>query len=374
MVFQIGIGPNNRKSVYFDATVADGVACFSVYNHMFIPAHFGDPQAEYAALMTGVAMWDVAAQRQVEIAGPDAARLIQYLTTRDMRGTKVGQGRYVPICNHAGRLINDPVLLKLGDARFWLSIADSDIELWASAIAAERGFDVEVHEPDVSPLAIQGPKAERVVADLFGDWVRELKYFGFRQTELRGIPLVLARSGWSKQGGFELYLQDGTRGAELWQMVKAAGAPYGIRPGAPNDLERIESGLVSYGADGRLQVNPCNPFEIGLGALVDFDKPEDFVGREALLRLHREGAARRRVSYVIDGAPIQGFEHGLPVLTGQGTPVGVLSEAVYSQRFSANIGVGMISTQMDEATGESLYVEMAEGRRRVDTRAGFGAG
>ena len=160
MTFQIGIGPNNRKSAYFDATVAEGVACFSVYNHMFIPAHYGDPEGEYDALMNGVAMWDVAAQRQVELSGPDAARLIQYLTTRDMSNTRIGQGRYVPMCDHQGRLINDPVLLMLAQDRYWLSIADSDIALWASAIAAERGWDVTVAEPDVSPLAVQGPKAE----------------------------------------------------------------------------------------------------------------------------------------------------------------------------------------------------------------------
>ena len=212
MTFQIGIGPNNRKSAYFDATVAEGVACFSVYNHMFIPAHYGDPEGEYDALMNGVAMWDVAAQRQVELSGPDAARLIQDLTTRDMSKTRIGQGRYVPMCDHQGRLINDPVLLMLAQDRYWLSIADSDIALWASAIAAERGWDVTVVEPDVSPLAVQGPKAEAVITALFGDWVRDLRYFGFKQTQLGDIPLVLARSGWSKQGGFELYLQDSSRG------------------------------------------------------------------------------------------------------------------------------------------------------------------
>ena len=226
MAFEIGIGPNNRKSVYFDATVADGVACFSVYNHMLIPAHFGSPHAEYDSLMNGVTMWDVAAQRQVEVSGPDAARLIQYLTTRDIGTSKIGQGRYVPICNHQGQLINDPVLLRLAADRFWLSIADSDIELWASAIAAERKWDVQVIEPDVSPLAIQGPLAKELVADLFGDWVKELTYFGFKQTELQGIPLVLARSGWSKQGGYELYLQDGARGVELWNIVKSKGAAF----------------------------------------------------------------------------------------------------------------------------------------------------
>jgi aminomethyltransferase len=366
LTLQIGIGPNNRKSVFFDATLADGVACFSVYNHMYIPAHFGDPQAEYDALMTGVTMWDVAAQRQVEITGPDAAALIQYLTTRDMRQTKIGQGRYVPICDHAGNLINDPVLLMLEPDRYWLSIADSDIALWASAIAAERGMDVLVHEPDVSPLAIQGPKAEDVTADLFGEWVRELKYFGFQQVELNGIPLVLARSGWSKQGGFELYLLDGTRGGELWQCVKEAGAAYGIRPGAPNDLERIESGLVSYGADGRLQVNPCNPFEISLGKLVDFDKG-DFVGKAALLRIQAEGVKRHRVGYVISGHPIVHFGHPVEVRNTAGEACGILSEAVYSTRFNATIGVGMIATSLPEGL-QGLQVLLNGEARRLDIR------
>ncbi|SFA73057.1 aminomethyltransferase [Poseidonocella pacifica] len=365
MNFQIGIGPNIRKSVYFDATVADGVAGFSVYNHMYIPAHFGNPEAEYDSLMNGVAMWDVAAQRQIEISGPDAGRLIQFLTTRDMSKTKIGQGRYVPICNHAGRLINDPVALMVAPDRYWLSIADSDIELWASAIAAERGMDVQVSEADVSPLAIQGPKAEALAVDLFGEWVTSLKYFGFKETSLRGIPLILARSGWSKQGGFELYLLDGSRGGDLWSIVKAAGERYGIRPGAPNDQERIESGLVSYGADGRLQTNPCNPFEISLGKLVDFDQPDDFVGRAALLKIKTEGPRRRRVGFRVSGAPIRSCQSSVAVQTADGETVGILSESIYSSRFSCNVGVGMIASEIgDDAT--DLSVTLGGESRQLD--------
>lgn len=367
MTFHIGIGSNNRKSPYFDATVADGVACFSVYNHMYIPAHFGDPTAEYESLINGVVMWDVAAQRQVEIAGPDAAHLIQYLTTRDMAKTRPGQGRYVPLCNHKGQLINDPVLLMLAENRYWLSIADSDIELWASAIAAERGWEVQVYEPDVSPLAIQGPKAEAVAAALFGDWVRGLKYFGFAETELNGIPLVLARSGWSKQGGFELYLRDGRCGSDLWAMVKAAGAPFGIRPGAPNDIERIESGLVSYGADGRLQVNPCNPFEIGLGDLVDFNKPGDFIGKAALQRIAASGPHRHRAAFVIEGAPLGGCEHGRNITDLDGNMVGLLSEYVYSPRFSCNLGVGMVANA-EWGAGRDHYVHIDGEPRKIKLR------
>ncbi len=251
MSFEIAVGCNVRKSPYFDATVADGVRSFSIYNHMYAPSHFGDPAGEYQALVTGVVLWDVSCERQVQLAGPDAERLARYLTTREIGGMAVGQGKYVPLCDHQGHLINDPVLQKLADDCFWLSIADSDILLWAQAIAAERGLDVQVTEPDASPLAVQGPRAEDVVAGLFGDWVRQLKYFWFRETELDGIPILLARSGWSKQGGFELYLRDARRGGDLYWRVKEAGAPYGIVSSAPSDIERVESGLLSYGADAR---------------------------------------------------------------------------------------------------------------------------
>jgi glycine cleavage system aminomethyltransferase T len=347
MSFSLGIGSNIRKSPYFDATVADGVQSFSVYNHMYLPAHFGDPQGEYERLINGVAMWDVGAQRQVELQGPDAAQLVQYLCTRDVSGTAIGQGRYVPICNHDGNLINDPVLLKLSEDQFWLSIADSDIELWAGAIAAERGLDVRVFEPDVSPLAVQGPKAAELIAQLLGEWTQDLKYFWFRESSLQGIPLVLARSGWSKQGGFELYLRDGTRGRELWDIVKTAGAAFDIGPGAPNDAERLESGLLSYGADARLQTCPANPFELGLGKLVDLDGADDFIGKTALLKIKAAGIKRRLCGFVIQGDPVKASEHRVPVMQND-TVVGSISEMAYSSRLEKNIGIGLLSSEIDD--------------------------
>ncbi len=350
MSFAIGIGSNIRKSPYYEATLADGVACFSVYNHMYIPAHFGDPEAEYNRLIQGVAMWDVAAQRQVEIAGSDALALLDYLTPRDLTTTQVGQGRYVPLCDHAGHLINDPVLLKLSETRFWLSIADSDIELWAKAIAAERGLSVNVFEPDVSPMAVQGPKAEDLIADLFGDWVRDIRYFWFRETELQGIPVVLARSGWSKQGGFELYLTDASKGGALWDKVKQAGAKFGIGPGAPNDIERIESGLLSYGADARHLGYPANPFELGLGKLVDLNSGKDFIGREALLQVKKDGPARQFTGFDISGTPITASQHPTP-LTCNDRDVGVITEMVFSPRLNRNIGLGLLTAQSDDDLG-----------------------
>ncbi len=367
MSFSIGIGPNIRKSPYFDATVADGVKSFSVYNHMYLPAHFGDPDAEYERLVNGVAMWDVGAQRQVEIGGADAEQLVDYLCARDVTAARVGQGRYVPICNHDGILINDPVLLRLSADRFWLSIADSDIELWSRAIAAERGLDVDIHEPDVSPLAVQGPKAPAVIEKLFGDWIHGLGYFGFRETELDDIPLVLARSGWSKQGGFELYLRDADRGGELWQRVKTAGAAQGIGPGAPNDIERIESGLLSYGADCRLQVDPADPFELGLEAFLDLDGERNFIGKSALAEIAARGPARRRVGFLVDGDPVSGSEHSMPVLRS-GKRVGSLNEVAYSPRLGRNIGIGLLARDIPDSAPD-LEVELSDGPRRLEVAA-----
>jgi glycine cleavage system aminomethyltransferase T len=329
MTHHIGIGPNLRKSAYFDATVRDGVRSFSVYNHMLIPGHFGEPEAEYDRLMRGVAMWDVGAQRQVQLQGRDSGKLAQYLTPRNLSKTKIGQGRYVPLCDHDGWLINDPVLLKLDEDRYWLSAADSDIHLWAA---------------DVSPLAIQGPLAEDVVAKLFGEHIRDFKYFGFAQTELDGIALVLARSGWSKQGGFELYLQDSDHGTTLWDKVKAAGQDFGIGPGAPNDTERLESGLISYGADMRLQTHRANPFEMGMGALVDLTGGHDFVGKHALAQVAKAGAKRTRVGLVIKGTPTPPG-HQVPLLFN-GAEVGFVSEFAYSKRVDQTIGVGLMRADL----------------------------
>jgi aminomethyltransferase len=336
-----GITPSARlrPSPFYEATLAEGVTAFTTYNRMLMPTGFGHPAEELRRLMEGVSMWDVAVERQVELRGRDAARLAQILSPRDLSNCQVGQGKYVPLCNHAGTLINDPILLKLSDDRYWFSIADSNIWFWAHAIAAERGLDVAVGEPDVSPLAIQGPLAAQVVAALFGDWIRDLKYFWFRETSLDGIPLVLARSGWSKQGGFELYLRDGTQGTRLWNLVKDAGRPFGIGPGYPNVVERIESGLLSYGGDSD---DTTNPFEVRLGKYIDLHVPDDVVGIQALRRIHAQGPRRHQLGAVLEGAeptPLLFHWHGI---FRNGRRVGDLTNCVWSPRKAANIGFALI--------------------------------
>jgi aminomethyltransferase len=337
-----GITPSARlrPSPFYEATLAEGVCAFTTYNHMLMPTSYGKPLEEYWRLINGVSQWDVAVERQVQLRGPDAGRLAQILAPRDLSKCKVGQGKYVPLVNHQGVLINDPICLKLADDLYWLSIADSNIWFWASAIAAERGLRVEVSEPDVSPMAIQGPKAEDVVAHLCGDWVRGLKYFWFREFDLNGIPLVVARSGWSKQGGFELYLRDGSQGTKLWNLVKEAGQPWGIGPGNPNWSERVESGLISFGGDTDGQTNP---FEVRMGKYVDLHVPDDTVGIQALRRIAEEGPKRHSLGIILDaGDPVSpGFSWN-PIYK-DGVKVGDLTNCIFSIRVQKNLGFALIS-------------------------------
>ena len=345
-MFQVHATARLRPSPFFNSVLAEGCTNASIYNRMILPASFGDKEKEYWDLLNGVVMWDVGAERQVQLEGPDAAKLAQILSPRDLSKCKIGQGKYVPICNYEGILINDPVLLQIADDEIWLSIADSDIALWAAGIAGARGMDVRVHEPDVSPLAIQGPKAADVVADMFGDWIRTLRYFGFAEAELEGIPLIVARSGWSKQGGYELYLRDGRYGARLWQLVKQAGAGYGIGPGTPNYIERVESGLISYGADTD---DATTPYELGMDKFIDVDQQQDFVGKAALRALREAGVKRRFMGLLIDGDAFPATNEARWELHQNGDYVGYVSAAAYSPRVQSNIAVAMVSTAAIES-------------------------
>lgn len=329
-----------RPSPFYESALAEGMVAASVYNRMIMPTSYGHPEEEYWRLINGVSQWDVGVERQVQLKGPDAGRLAQILSPRKLAGCKVGQGKYVPLCNHRGTIINDPIILKLADDLYWLSIGDSDIWFWAGAIAAERGLNVEVSEPDVSPMAVQGPKAEDVVASVLGDWVRSLKYFWFREAEIEGIPIVVQRSGWSKQGGFEIYLRDGAKGTSLWNIFREAGKPWGIGPGAPATPERTESGLLSVGGDTDADTNP---FEVRLGKYVDLDAPDDVVGIEALRAIADAGPKRHQLGLILEGetpAPL-GFQRE-SVLDG-GVKVGSMTNCVWSPRMKANIGYALIS-------------------------------
>ncbi|MCR9138924.1 MAG: glycine cleavage system protein T [Alphaproteobacteria bacterium] len=343
-----------RKSPFYRATLAEGVTSFTPYNRMLMPTGYGDPEKEYWRLIEAVSLWDVAIERQVELKGRDAADLVQILCPRDLSNCAIGQGKYIALCNHAGTIINDPILLKLSDQQYWLSIADSDVLLWARAIAAERGLDVQISEPDVSPLAVQGPKSDDVVASVFGDWVRDLKYFWFQPSEVDGIPVAVARSGWSKQGGFEIYLMDGTRGTDLWNIIREAGQPHGIGPGNPNACERVESGLLSFGGDTD---DETNPFEIRMEKYVDLDAPDEVVGIQALRSIVSKGIKRHQLGVILDGDVPHQPDSDWMSIWQDGTRSGHMTNCIWSYRLKANIGFALIS--VDAKPGDTVTVDMA---------------
>ncbi len=345
-----------RPSPFYEAAVAEGMTSASIYNRMIMPTSYGDPEAEYWRIINGVSQWDVGVERQVQLKGPDAGRLAQILTPRDLSKCAVGQGKYVAICNHRGTVLNDPILLKLADDLYWLSIADSNIWYWASAIAAERGLDVEISEPDVSPMALQGPKAEDVVASVVGDWVRPIKYFWFRETEIEGIPVAIQRSGWSKQGGFEIYLRDGSRGTQLWNIFKEAGKPFGIGPGAPATAERTESGLVSVGGDTD---DDTNPFEIRMDKYVDLDVDDDVVGVRALREIADKGVKRHQLGLVLEGSGKAPLGFRWEAIMKDGNKIGDMTNCVWSPRMECNIGYALVSSEIK--AGESVEVKRKSG-------------
>ncbi|ODT58103.1 MULTISPECIES: glycine cleavage T C-terminal barrel domain-containing protein [Paracoccus] len=335
-----GFGTQIRKSPYFDATVRWGATGFSVYNHMYIPRDFGDPVQNFWNLINDAILCDVAVERQVEITGPDAARFVQMLTPRDLSKMAVGQCKYVLITNAQGGILNDPILLRLAENHFWISLADSDILLWAQRVAVHSGMDVTIREPDVSPLQLQGPKSGEVMRALFGDGIMDLRYYWLRRVELDGIPLIVSRTGWSSELGYELYLQDGSRGDDLWEKIMAAGAPLGLKPGHTSSIRRIEGGMLSYHADADIDTNP---YELGLDRLVNLEIEADFIGKDALRQIRAMGPTRRQVGLVIEGAPLKGPNTTFwPVTNGDRT-VGKVTSAIHSPRLGQNIALAMLS-------------------------------
>lgn len=350
---RFGFGTQIRKSPYFDATVRWGATGFSVYNHMYIPRDFGDPVQNFWNLVNTATLSDVAVERQVEISGPDAARFTQLLTPRNLSQCAVGQCKYVLITTAAGGILNDPVLLRLGENRFWLSLSDSDILLWAQGVAVNSGMDVEINEPDVSPLQLQGPNSGKIMQALFGERISELRYFWLDEYQLDGIPLIISRTGWSSELGYEIYLRDGSRGDDLWEAIMAAGESFGLAPGHTSSIRRIEAGMLSYHADMDIHTNP---FELGLDRLVDLNMAADYIGKAALTRIAREGVSRLQVGLEIDGEPLPGPNTEFWPITLAGEQIGQVTSAIYSPRLEANIAMAMIQIE-HSAIGTQVEVE-----------------
>ena len=349
-----GFGTQIRKSPYFDATVRWGAKGFSVYNHMYIPRDFGNAEENFWNLVNNSILCDVAVERQVEITGPDAFQFIQLLTPRDLSKLAVGQCKYVLITNNDGGILNDPVLLRLGENHFWLSLADSDILLWAQGVAVNSNLNVTITEPDVSPLQLQGPNSGKIMENLFGETINDLKYYWLRELDLDGIPLIVSRTGWSSELGYELYLRDGSKGDKLWEMIMAAGKDLGLKPGHTSSIRRIEGGMLSYHADADINTNP---YELGLDRLVNLDTEINFIGKQALKKIKEEGVKRKQVGLEIKNTALQAPNTTFWTIFFDGKKVGKVTSAVYSPRLEKNIALAMVDIEFTNINSE-LNVEI----------------
>ncbi len=360
-----------RKSPYFYASRQHGVARYSVYNHTYHPRHYGDPVAEYWHLLNHVTMWDVGVERQIEISGPDAFRFTNMMTPRDLNRCAVRQAKYVFITATDGGIINDPVLLRIEENKFWLSLADSDVGLWAKGLAYHSGLNVTIQEVDVAPVQIQGPKSKELMVELFGEMILNVPYYYMSEDlELDGMRVCVSRTGYTSELGYEIYLHDATKnGVQLWNTVLEAGEAHDLRVIGPCHMRRIEGGILAFGSDIWYDTNP---FEVDMGYswMVDLDQEADFIGKEALTRIKTEGARRKLVGVEIEGPSLGTYVDNemldvYPIF-GNGQRIGSVTSACYSPRLEKNIGFAMLPIEQADM-GNKFEVETQHGRTRAMT-------
>ena len=359
----LSISRRTRRTPFSDRVTSEGVTAYTIYNHMLLPTVFKSVQEDYRHLKTAVQVWDVACERQVEIRGPQAAELVQMLTPRDLSNMTIGQCFYTPMVDETGGMLNDPVTVKLDEDRYWVSIADSDLLFWIKGLAVGYRLAVDVIEPDVSPLAIQGPQADELAARVFGEEVRSIRFFRYKRLAFNGVDMVVARSGYSKQGGFEIYVEDGKNGEPLWDALFEAGKDLDVRAGCPNLIERIEAGMLSYGND---MTRANTPHECGLGRFCDTRSAIGCVGRDALLRVAKEGPLKQIRHLEIEGDAVPPCPEPWAVSAG-GEIIGQVTSAAWSPDFGVNVALGMIGRDWwDEGT--RLEVATPTGLRGATVR------
>jgi len=346
-----GFGTQIRKSPFFDATVKWGAKDFSVYNHMYIPRDFGNPEQNFWNLINDAILCDVAVERQVQIQGPDAGKFVQMITPRDLSDMKVGQCKYVILVNQNGGVLNDPILLKVSDDKYWFSLADSDILFWAQGLAANSNYNVEITEPDVSPLQLQGPKSRDIMIKIFGDQIADLKYYWFKQFKFKNTQLIISRTGWSSELGYEIFLTDSTIGNQLYEYIMNIGEPMGLKPGHTSTIRRIEGGMLSYHAD--MTIN-TNPLELGMNKFIDLNGNFDFIGKNSLIKINKDGIKRKQVGLLLDISRMDGPNTRFWDIKYDNKIVGKLTSAVYSPRLEKNIALAMIDIDYSDLNQELI--------------------
>jgi aminomethyltransferase len=338
-----GFGTQIRKSPFYDATVRWGAKGFSTYNHMYIPRDFGNPEENFWNLVNDAILCDVAVERQVQIKGPDASKFVQMMTPRDLSNMQVGQCKYVILTNQDGGILNDPVLLKVDENCYWFSLADSDVLFWAQGLSVNSDYDVDISEPDVSPLQLQGPKSRDIAIKLFGDSIVDLKYFWFKRFRLDDINLLVSRTGWSSELGYEIFLLDSSQGDDLYERIMQTGKSMGLKPGHTSTIRRVEGGMLSYHAD--MDIN-TNPIELGMDRLIDLDKDFNFIGKSALETISKNGVSQKHIGIEIFCDPMNGPNTKFwNILNNEEKVIGKVTSAVYSPRLKKNIGLAMILSE-----------------------------
>ena len=337
--FSIAKSRRLRSTPYTSRIEKQGVTAYTIYNHMLLPAAFGSIEDSYHHLKQYVQIWDVAAERQVEISGKDSAKLVQLMTCRDLSKSKDGRCYYCPIIDDNAGLINDPVVLRLNENKWWVSLADSDVILFAKGLAIGNKFDVKIFEPDVDIMAIQGPKSFELMEKVFGDKIVNLKFFGFDYFEFGGDKHLIARSGWSKQGGYEIYVEHNVSGLKLYDHLFEIGKEFNIKPGCPNLIERIESSLLSYGND--IDIGD-NPLECGFDKYVNLDTNVEFLGKEELKKVKADGIKRKLMGVKIDADQIA-VNSSINMYDKTKNLIGELRSGTYNPSFKQVIGIAMIN-------------------------------
>jgi glycine cleavage system aminomethyltransferase T len=358
-------GPWYRKSPFFEATRRAGCSAYDIYNHMYLPGYYDDPETEYWTLNNGVTMWDVGVERTVQVAGPDADRLIDMITCRDLTKCQVKQGKYMLVTGPDGSIVNDPVLLHVDENTWWMQLADSDAGLYALGVGAAAGLDAEVTLPDVHPMQVQGPLSGKTLEKLVGPSIYDIKYYWTERFEIKGIPVLISRTGWTAIPGFEVNLLDGTRGDDLWNAVAEAGEEFEIRPIAPCEARRIEGGIFNWGSDIRLGDTPLHV--MGLERLVE-DQPQDYIGKAALERLKTTGVDRKLVGIELEGDELRAEMSEYWDVHAGGTKVGYMTDAVWSPGLKKNIGYVWVQAEL-AAPGTKLDVETEDGDHIVGRTA-----
>ena len=358
-------GPWYKQSPFFKSALRAGCTAFDIYNHMYIPGYYDDPITEYRLLNEAVTMWDVGCERTVEIAGPDADRLVDMITCRDLTTCAVKQGKYMPVTAPDGGIVNDPVLLHVADQKWWMQLADSDAGLYALGVATASGLDVDVSYPDVHPMQVQGPLSAKTLEKLVGKGIFDIKYYWLEEFEVRGIPVVISRTGWTAVPGFEVNLLDSSKGDELWNAVAEAGEEFGIKPIGPSEARRIEAGIFNYGSDMTIDDTPFHV--MGLERLVE-DQPQDYVGKDALERLREGGVDRKLVGIELQGDELRAEISEYWPVHHEGKRVGHVTDAVWSPGLEKNIGYVWVPIALAEP-GTALDVETEDGERLVGRTA-----